>query len=181
MPLIRAGSLPVHTRLSPGVVGGQRVLLHPAKPGPASGANTASPGGCSSPDRAVGKSEMAHSLFARHRLPTEGNSCISPYALAYETTEGLNSDSCRISEATRYGSRLFFADSALIVSHHASGKQNPPVRQRDRLDGSRRRIGQRPLQRPHGAIRLPIGRIDLRLGQRAPRRSPDRPQSPAAM
>ena len=34
-------------------------------------------------------------------LPTDGSNCISPYALAYEIADGLNSDSCRISDATR--------------------------------------------------------------------------------
>src|SRR5438067_828448 len=37
-------------------------------------------------------------------LPTEGSSCIKPTALAGETAPGLNSDSWRISEATRNGS-----------------------------------------------------------------------------
>ena len=82
--------------------------------------------------------------------------------------EGLNSDSWRISDATRYGSSPFFADSVLIVSHHASGKQNAPVGQRNRIDGRRRRIRQRALQRAHGAKGLAKRGIDLRLGQRAP-------------
>src|SRR5579863_7682815 len=62
------------------------------------------------------------SCFASDR-PTEGSSCIKPYAFAYEIADGLNSDSCRISEATKYGSSPFFADSVLMVSHHGSGKR----------------------------------------------------------
>ena len=64
---------------------------------------------------------------------------------------------------------MFFADSALDRVPVRLGKQNAPVRQRNRLDRSRGRIGQRPLQRAHGAKRLAIRGVDLRLGQRAPR------------
>ena len=59
-------------------------------------------------------------------------------------------------------------------------KQNAPIHQRNRLDRSCRRLRQRPLQRSHGAKRLAVRRVNLRLGQRAPRsKNPDRPQSPA--
>src|SRR3954452_20317540 len=40
-------------------------------------------------------------------LPTVGSNCISPYAFACEIAPGLNSDSCRINDATRLGSNPF--------------------------------------------------------------------------
>src|SRR4051812_28761627 len=43
-------------------------------------------------------------------LPTLGSNCINPSAFAREIALGLNSDSCRISDATRKGSKVFSSE-----------------------------------------------------------------------
>ena len=55
-------------------------------------------------------------------LPTDGSSCMSPHAFAWLTTPALNSDSCRISEATRYGSSPLLCEFATRSDQYGCGK-----------------------------------------------------------
>src|SRR5207244_10870031 len=51
-------------------------------------------------------------------FPVLGSNCINPSALACETAPGLNSDSCRISDATRKGSNRLDRKSTRLNSSH---------------------------------------------------------------